>query len=140
MQEPIYYEVSFEIAREFIASWSDGEIASPAPISAAEITMMKAMLANAVITYNQLVNYKESYVIELSSYGVQYTPYYNKLGERIIWLNGFMLERYSSSYTEEDGDYTRGVVFGLDGGNYYFQTAINLAKQVISPVRINGFA
>ncbi|RZK27312.1 MAG: hypothetical protein EOO63_13765 [Hymenobacter sp.] len=140
MQEPTYYEVSFATAKSFIASWSNKEIEAPTQLTDLEVAMMEVMLTEAVSNHNEQVNYSKYSALELGKYGVQYTPYLTKAGEKLIWINGFMLKKYESFTNEKDGDYSQGVVFVLDGGNNYFTTTINLTMQKIVPVRINGTA
>lgn len=140
MPGPIYYEVPFDKAESFIKSWSDKEITSPLALTPHELTIMEVMLADTVDEHNKSVNYSEWSAFELKDYGVQYTGYYNKRDEKLIWLNGFFLTSHISADANYKADFSGGVLFVLDGGKYYFKATLNLSTIEMVRFGIHGSA
>ena len=72
------------------------------------------------------------FVIELKRYKRQYLPMINELGEKEILINCFCGEWGEVGKTE--------LVMAEDGGNCYFELKINLTKNKVLFLSVNGNA
>jgi hypothetical protein len=116
-------------------------------LSATELLLLDSLLQSCVTKYNaeETQHYKndrkrypkvslnlDDYFIPLAKYKRQYIPVINAKGEKEVWVNCFRSEGNEHSY------WRKSVVFVFDGGNYYFNTTINLATKMYFPLRPNG--
>lgn len=141
MEYPVYYELNFDSFKKYIdfMRLNTHEIAYKASLSLQEIIAMKEILRQEVSEYNEQVEYSEYYRVDLVSFGIQYVPYFDKEGEKLIWLNGFTKDS-SFHRTKDSAYFESGVIDVLDGGNGYFETTINLTTGKASGIQIHGSA
>ena len=77
-------------------------------------------------------NFKREYfIIDLKSYKRQYIAFYNKLGEKEVWVN---------CICNASKDWQHKLVTVKDGGNCYFNLKINLTRDFNYDFYVNGSA
>ncbi|MCJ8291351.1 MAG: hypothetical protein MJK07_16375 [Flavobacteriales bacterium] len=75
---------------------------------------------------------KQDFVINLFDYARQYVAYFNKQGEKIVWINCFCVA-YNNEWKE-------AVFIASDGGNCFFNLTVNLTTNKIINLSVNGNA
>jgi hypothetical protein len=75
---------------------------------------------------------KGDFIINLSQYGRQYVAYYNKKGEKEVWINCFC--------AVINDEWKKAILIGSDGGNCFFNLTINLSTEKITEFSVNGNA
>jgi len=103
-----------------------------------EIDKAEKVLHNNLKTLNsQLVNQSSTPIIHknLHKYKRQYFGYIDKNGDRILIINCFW------SHDKDDTDrWLKDRIIAHDGGSYYWNIKLNLDKNELFDLDINGYA
>ena len=119
------------------------ETAEPSVLSASEFQLLKSLEEQSIKEYNQKTTqgfkkngqkkYSRLYRIKkLKNYKIQYVPYLNEQGEKVVWINGFC--------EDFDSDWKKEYMYVFDGGNCFFTIRINLTRQECLSIGTNGYA
>jgi hypothetical protein len=106
-------------------NFSEGELTTD------DLEQINEILNFAVENYNK----KMEKDIILSRYKRQYIAFFNKNGEKEVWVNCF-----NSKHIENANYWKTEVVVVMDGGNNFFQLIINLSKTTYYDFWVNGYA
>ena len=119
------------------------EAATSSQLSESEFKLLKTLEQKSIKEYNQRTkqgfkkngqrNYSRLYKIKkLKKYQIQYIPYLNEQGEKVVWINGFC-ENF-------DSDWKKEYIYAFDGGNCFFTIRINLTRKICLSIGTNGYA
>lgn len=104
------------------------------PLTEDDFRTIETILSQSIQSYNEANSTaKANYVyIKLEDYKRQYVPYIDKKGHRRVWVNCFADQAlhffYDSTY-----DWKASLVSALDGGDWFFNSLIDLTtKQRLS--------
>jgi len=109
----------------------------PAPLSDAEIIQLEKLISKKVAEINKEErrggHFKFDYVGNPRKYYKQFIAVVNLKGEKEVWVN-CLCDIDNISYFKKD------IVLVLDGGSCYFNLKINLTKNTVYDLMINGVA
>lgn len=118
--------------------WPFKHTYKPAALSKSEIQLLNCIVKDCIMNYNRELapNLKPSYGIDMIKYKYKYKRQYmavvNKIGQKVVWVNGFC-NTWNKQWKKE-------IVFVQDGGNCYFNIKINLTTKECFGVSVNGYA
>ncbi len=99
---------------------------------------IKKLLFQGIQEYNSSLKSKnlEYFGIDTMKYHykMQLIPVLNKKGEKEVWINAFCSEEVMPMHWKTES------IFVKDGGNCFFNLKINLTKQKIYYIHVNGYA
>lgn len=120
----------------------------PAELTPEDIQKIDSLLEQIINEYNETVEKnimelnndksrkfkinKNDHLLILKNYKRQYVSALNSDNEKIVWINCFCISQIP--------DWTKEIVFTLDGGNCYFNLKINLDTETYCDFRVNGIA
>ena len=122
--------------------------ANATSLSITEIVKIEEVLQTAISEYNveqknefdsmtkKHPDYElkqHNFIIELTRYKRQYFPIVNEKGEKEVWVNCFCSTWGSDKWKSE-------IMHVQDGGNCYFNVKVNLTKQIVYELSVNGEA
>jgi hypothetical protein len=120
--------------------------ANATSLSTTEIMKIEKMLQTAISEYNVEQRNKfdsmikkhpdyelkqHNFISELKRYKRQYFPIVNEKGEKEVWVNCFCSTWGSEKWKSE-------IIHVKDGGNCFFNVKINLTKQILYELSVNG--
>lgn len=131
MPELKYYRLNLADCKncpEFLQSVAS----SSAVLGTEEFEQMRASLEKSIRRYNSKSQHKPGFLITQQKYGVQYVPYIDKKGEKLIWINAFCDGMGATPESE--------IVDVFDSGSCFFNTIICCGRTKATSILIHGFA
>jgi hypothetical protein len=115
-------------------TWIFSDASKSAALDASEMIQIDSMITVAVKTFNtSLAADKKGFSIDLkkTNFKKQYIAFYNKNGEKEVWINALC-------DIDLDNRWRHEIIQAEDGGNCYFNFKLNLSTNQSYNFRINS--